>query len=118
MLGTGHVPKVVMWNINCLDGYREYFRTLLNEENPGLVILSETNMKRPLILHVDIGVNTYKSVQIRSSAHARGGMVVLIKLELKLITAKIIREKRGDNFVHATMFKDKNDEALVGTSAN
>lgn len=89
-------------------------RALLNEENTDVVILSETKMKRPVVQQMDIGTNEYKVVQTKSSEYARGRLAILIKKELKIVTAEILREKHRDNFVHAIVITNRNDEAFIG----
>lgn len=79
-----------------------------------MVILSETKMKRPLIQHVDIDSNEHKEIQIKSTAHAGGALVILLKQEIKMITADIVREEHGDDFVQAIVLNDRKDEKLMG----
>lgn len=105
--------KIIMWIINGLGEKREYARNLLSEGNPDVVILSETKMKRPLIQQEDVGTTEYKAIQIKSTNYARGGLVVLIKQKLKVITAEIVREEHGDDFIHVVL-KSRYERSLVG----
>lgn len=98
---------VVMWNINGLSGKRNYMKVLLDECVADVVILSETKMKRPVIQHEDIGSDKYNIIQIRSIVYGRGGLVVLAKKELQLITAEMIRDEEGDNFIKAVVLFNK-----------
>lgn len=106
--------RVIIWNIKGLAGCRDYTRPLLNDNKPDIIILSETKMKRPVIPHVDTGSNEYKAVQIKSTVYARGGLVMLVKQELKVIRAGIIRKEDDKNFVHSIVLKNKDGEEVVG----
>lgn len=103
-----------MCNINGLAGIHKYIQVILNETNPDIVILSKTNLKRPIIPHIDIGTNKYKLIKVKITNHCRGVMAILTRQELALITAELIREEHGNNFIHAVVLINKRKEAVVG----
>lgn len=41
--------KVIRWTFNGLAGKIDYVRILLNYDNPYIVVLTETKLKRPMI---------------------------------------------------------------------
>lgn len=99
--------KIIICNINGLGGKHKYLQILLNEADPDLVFISETKSKRPIIPHLDIGSDNYDIVQLRSTTHGRGGLVVLTKHGLQLELAKVIMKEQGHNFIHAIFMEDK-----------
>lgn len=74
--------KIVMWNINGLGGKQKYIQLLVEETKPDVVMLSETNMMRPVVPRVDLGTEEYEVIQLKSTEHDRGGMLVLARSEL------------------------------------
>lgn len=104
---------IVMWNINGLSGKQKYIQLMMEETKPDVVMFSETKMKRPVTPHIDIGAEEYEVVQLKSTAHGRGGMVVLTRSELQITTAEVIREEEGNNFIHAIILTNRKNETIV-----
>lgn len=112
--GTIQNLKIIIWNMNGLGGKQRYLQTLLNESYPDIVLISEKEMKRTIVPYLDIGNDNYNTVQLRSKMYGRGGMVVLVKQELKMELVDVIRKEQGHNFIHAIVMQNKQKEAIVG----
>lgn len=87
---------------------------MLQENNPDIVIISETKLKRPVIPHLDVSTDNYDIIEIRSNMNGRGGLVALTKTGLQLELAKVIRTEEGNNFIHAVVLQNKKRESIVG----
>lgn len=55
-------------------------------------------MKRPTISHEDIGNDLYNCIQVKITMYGRGGLVILVKKVMQMITAEVVGEEEGDNF--------------------
>lgn len=93
---------------------KEYLRLLLRKYNPDLVFLSET--KRLLVINPSELAcdNTYRVVQIKSTETNRGGMIAIIRNELQLVTAEVLRKHAGNDFAQAIILTDKDEKAYGG----
>lgn len=89
-------------------------KTIIDETKPDVVIMSETKMKRTVVSHVDIGCDNYDIIKVKSKVYGRGGMVVLVRREVRLVLTEVIRKEHGNNFIHAVVRKNEQDEAFVG----
>lgn len=104
--------EISTWNINGLNGKQKYIQLLLNETRQDIAIFSETKMKRPIIPHVDIGSDEYNIIQLKSTPHGRGGMVILMKHQLKLYTVEVVRKEGSNEFIQAIIVTNKKKEFI------
>lgn len=107
--------KVISWNINGITGKRQYMRLLIEKHDPDIVFLCETKRNLVISMHNDLACDdTYRAVQLKSTNSNRGGIIVLIKAELQLVTAEIKRVQNGNDFAQAVVLTDREERAYVG----
>lgn len=102
-----------MWNINGIGGKLNYIKSLINETQPDIILIRETKMYRPIFSHVYVGDDNYRLIQVRSTTHHRGGLAMLARKELQMITAEVMRGEHGRNFVHIVIKINESKEAIV-----
>lgn len=107
--------NVVAWNINGVTGKREYIRLLIQQCNPDLVFLCETKRRLTIGMYSELACDdSYRVVQLKSTITNRGGIIVIIKAELQLVTAEIKRIHEGNDFAQAIVLTDREEKAYIG----
>lgn len=114
--GTPTRLKVVSWNVNGIKDKRAQLREIQKQTDPDIIFLNETNHCLAINMYSELGydTSTYRVVQIKSTATFRGGMIAIIKMELRLETAEILRMSKGNDFAQTIVLTDKENRGYIG----
>lgn len=78
--------KCAMWNVNGLGDKRGYIKQLLTDYKLDVLILTETERTNAIYPYsgLDCYENEYRAIQILSTVHNRGGVVIFLKKILRI----------------------------------
>lgn len=93
-----------------------HIKKLIRNHSHDIMFLLETERHKVINVFTEIGDehSEYRAVQIRSTDSLRSGMIAMIKLELQLGTAEILRIHTEDEFDQAIVLLDSRNRAYVG----
>lgn len=90
-------------------------RLLVEQHDLDLIFLYETKRRKVINLYSELGCgDEYRVVQLKSTEANRGGIIVIIKTELQLVTAEIVKVYNGNNFAQAVVLTEMEERAFIG----
>lgn len=106
----------VMWNVNGITEMREYIKELVQEVDPDVVLLTETKRKRILDISIDLGCDprTHRVIQMDATAAHRGGLIMILKNEIRVETVELIRPTSEEDFIQGIVIEDREGNAFIG----
>lgn len=87
----------------------------VQNHNPNLVLLTETKCHRSVQLAQDLACDSrdYRAIDIISTENYRGGLVLILRRDIRLETVKIVTKRDGDNFMLGLVLEDRTGKSLV-----
>lgn len=105
-----------MWNVNGLGEMGEYVHELVNTSESDVILRTENKRRRTIDVSIDLALDpqTYRAIQLNSTVHHLGGMIMVLKTALRVETAELVRVSIGDEFIQELVIEDNERNAMVG----
>lgn len=93
----------------------EYILQLVKQLKPDVILLTETKRRRTVDVSTDLSCNPreYRAIQLNSTECHTGGMIVILRRELKVETVELVRVRDGEDFIQGIVIVDKEGGALI-----